>query len=79
MVEVFDLVFEVLADDGVLWLNLGDSYANNSQGSGGSSEKQERNAGSRYKTDKKDIDLKPKNILGMPWRVAFAQIGRAHV
>ena len=29
MVEVFDLVFEVLADDGVLWLNLGDSYDNN--------------------------------------------------
>lgn len=44
MVEVFELVRELLADDGVLWLNLGDSYSG----------------------------AKPKDLLGIPWRVAFA-------
>lgn len=42
LVEVFALVRELLADDGVLWLNLGDSYA------------------------------PKKQLLGIPWRVAFA-------
>jgi DNA modification methylase len=49
MVEVFRGVRRVLADDGTLWLNLGDSYA----------------AGA-------SPGLKPKDLVGIPWLVAFA-------
>lgn len=72
LVEVFREVRRVLRGDGTLWLNLGDSYVSNSKGSGGPSEKQSRNAGSRYETRKFSDDVPEKNLLGMPWRVAFA-------
>ena len=49
IVAVFREVRRVLADDGVLWLNLGDSHATNVLGG-----------------------AKPKDMLGIPWRVAFA-------
>ena len=82
MVEVFRLVRELLADDGSLWLNLGDSYATS-----GSSDAQSNSAASPGKScdafrDSRYINqkqartavsgLKPKDLLGMPWRVAFA-------
>ena len=72
MVEVFGLVREMLADDGVLWLNLGDSYASDTKGSGGPSAKQESNAGSWYAPRKLNHGLKSKDLCGIPWRVAFA-------
>jgi DNA modification methylase len=76
MVDVFRLVRDVLADDGTLWLNLGDSY----------------NAGTNAprKPTRSDVDhgawqeaevlhhranvttLKPKDMMGQPWRAAFA-------
>ena len=40
MVEVFREVRRVLKDDGTCWLNLGDSYASDTKGSGGPSDKQ---------------------------------------
>jgi DNA modification methylase len=74
LVEVFCQVRRVLRDDGTLWLNLGDSYFSDSKGSGGSNEKQDRNAGSQYATRKfkRTNGLKPKDLIGIPWRVAFA-------
>lgn len=72
MVEVFREVRRVLADDGTCWVNLGDSYASDSKGSGGASNKQDSNKGSRYETKKLDHGVKAKDLCGIPWRVAFA-------
>jgi DNA modification methylase len=79
MVEVFREVRRVLRDDGTLWLNLGDSYA----GSNGNGWKQTiastnaSNAGGdnedfRARIGRDDGYLKPKDLVGIPWRVALA-------
>lgn len=72
MVDVFREVKRVLRDDGTLWLNLGDSYA----GSGGAGNQfgQLNNGLSKYKQSSMPsaIGLKPKDLIGIPWRVAFA-------
>lgn len=81
LVEVFDGVRELLADDGVLWLNLGDSYA--TQGGRGEAHMEELGRPSEgAKTEgrwrgatsgtKMPQGMKPKDLLGIPWRVAFA-------
>lgn len=77
LVEVFDGVRELLANDGVLWLNLGDSY--NAAGRDGHGTrtgcKQGTNRASATKADncRPSVDwLKPKDLIGIPWRVAFA-------
>jgi len=74
IVDVFREVWEVLRDDGTVWLNLGDSYAANTKGSGGMNSKQPTNAGSFYSAsfDLRAANLKPKDLIGIPWRVAFA-------
>jgi DNA modification methylase len=74
LVRVFAEVRRVLRDDGTVWLNLGDSYASTTKGSGGPSAKQDSNAGSRYSPRQVDLPdgLKPKDLVGIPWRVAFA-------
>jgi DNA modification methylase len=77
MVDVFDLARELLADDGTLWLNLGDSYAANrgyqvpSTLMNGDATNQAQ-AGSGRGMKASDIGLKPKDLCGVPWRVAFA-------
>lgn len=77
MVEVFGLVRELLADDGVLWLNLGDSY--NAAGRTGHGTRQGFKQGTnRASAEKADNcrpsveNVKPKDLIGIPWRVAFA-------
>lgn len=77
MVEVFGLVRELLADDGVLWLNLGDSY--NAAGRTGHGTRQGFKQGTNRASDtgadncRPSVDsLKPKDLIGIPWRVAFA-------
>lgn len=77
LVEVFEGVRELLADDGVLWLNLGDSYAGGGGGNYSKSEKQtshgEHITNVRNKPDwLAGAGLKPKDLVGAPWRVAFA-------
>lgn len=74
MVEVFRLVRKVLADDGVLWLNLGDSYANDAKwgGSTGGKHVQALHGDSGIGRGKKATGMRPKNLLGVPWRVALA-------
>lgn len=74
MVEVFREVRRVLRDDGTLWLNLGDSYAMSTKGSSGRGEKQVTNKGTLLEDRSWAIPqgLKPKDLVGIPWRVAFA-------
>ena len=72
MVEVFAEVRRVLRDDGTLWLNMGDSYARDNKGIGGAEEKQDSNIGSRHRPPPQASGLKPKDLCGIPWRVAFA-------
>ena len=88
LVAVFREVHRALADDGTLWVNLGDSYA---AARGGTTPPAETLAGgqngwmpdgSRVNRDRKDgynptrdaatIGLKHKDLIGIPWRVAFA-------
>ena len=76
MVEVFRCVWDVLEDDGTLWLNIGDSYARQ----GGRESDQPRHWDGREKTSgsmhntrmAQDIGLKPKDLIGIPWMLAFA-------
>ena len=68
-------VWRVLRDDGSFWLNLGDAYAASSGQHGkrglGNSEKQNSNVASQVGINL-DYDLPAKNLMGQPWRVAFA-------
>ncbi len=73
MVEVFREVKRVLRDDGTLWLNIGDCYAATHKGTRGMSSIQPTNAGSRFHNSTFQLDgLKPKDLVGIPWRLAFA-------
>jgi len=73
---LFAEVRRVLADDGTLWLNLGDSYASSTKGSGGATEytpeNGDRNSRARFEPRKFAMGIPTKNLLGIPWRVAFA-------
>ena len=72
LVAVFAEVRRVLADDGVLWLNLGDSYASNpASGGAGRQEGGQHQRTPRGQYRRPD-GLKPKDLVGIPWRVAFA-------
>ena len=78
LVEVFREVRRVLRDDGTVWLNLGDSY--NGSGKAGNNPEY----ASRHTAFGKPMEagyhgkpvrikgLKPKDLIGVPWRVAFA-------
>ncbi len=72
MVEVFRCVWDVLSDDGTLWLNIGDSY--NGSGATGGQGKQHTNAGSVGRPDARGgyVGLKQKDLIGIPWMLAFA-------
>ncbi len=74
MVAVFREVRRVLNDDGTLWLNLGDSYNAGRNGGHAGGKKQaslERHNGIE-RSGANVPDLKPKDLIGIPWRVAFA-------
>lgn len=78
MVEVFRCVWDVLNDDGTLWLNIGDSYYNYRPGKGQTLPKQ------TVATTNQDLPktcarrgnkldgLKEKDLIGIPWMLAFA-------
>jgi DNA modification methylase len=73
LVAVFREVRRVLRDDGTLWLNLGDSYARAPE-KGGTGTPNGRNKPEMGYTGAKPLPsgLKPKDLVGIPWRVAFA-------
>ena len=75
MVKVFQEVRRVLRDDGTLWLNLGDSYAGGGRGGNPADsphQKQKTNAGSKVSPSPIPGNLKSKDLVGIPWMVAFA-------
>lgn len=89
LVEVFDLCRELLAEDGTLWLNMGDSYCG---GRRNSYDNTSPNKGNRAtagisrpitasrrrddapipRSDMRIAGLKSKDLVGQPWRLAFA-------
>lgn len=72
LVSVFREVKRVLRKDGVLWLNIGDSY---SGGKGGSQGKNGQRADRKFSASvppKRGNGLKPKDLVGIPWMLAFA-------
>jgi hypothetical protein len=75
MVAVFSEVRRVLRDDGVVWLNMGDSYAATRPGArdNGRWPKQNRND-HRPPIDRRFLGapIKAKDLIGQPWRLAFA-------
>ncbi|WP_430434273.1 DNA-methyltransferase [Methyloversatilis sp.] len=87
LVEVFDLCRQLLTDDGTLWLNMGDSYASSwgaqsrehagkhapnvsaiSANQVKAAQLRSTGTGSLSRTP----GLKPKDLIGQPWRLAFA-------
>lgn len=74
LVEVFREVRRVLKKEGTCWVNMGDSYAATTKGSGVLASKQPSNAGSFYdaRFNLSKCGLKPKDLVGQPWRLAFA-------
>ncbi len=75
MVEVFQEVKRVLRKDGTCWVNMGDAYAGGGRGGNPAESKhrkQAANVGSLINPSKIPANLKPKDMIGMPWRIAFA-------
>jgi DNA modification methylase len=86
MVAVFREVRRVLRDDGTAWINLGDSYSSSTKGDNRTREEKLSSSGLNLHRDlsmaQSQIDisgtrrvetgLKPKDLVGIPWRVAFA-------
>jgi DNA modification methylase len=77
IVAVMREVWRVLKDDGTLWLNLGDSYAGSNQTGGTkgiNGALRPNSAYAKHHDHSRDIPdgLKPKDLVGIPWRVAFA-------
>jgi len=75
MVAVFAEVRRVLRDDGTLWLNLGDSYSSQAgqrKPTDHAGIKQQSNVASTNAPSRCVESLGPKQLVGIPWRVAFA-------
>lgn len=73
LVEVFRGVKRVMRDDGTLWVNIGDTYNSASGTPGGAS--QRRNKGTFGEVHSRVVrtgGLKPKDLIGIPWMLAFA-------
>lgn len=71
LVEVFEEVRRVLRPDGTCWVNMGDSYA----GTNDRKANVREDGGLSFRSDGKGlrpIGWKPKDMMGMPWRLAFA-------
>ena len=78
LVQIFREVRRALSDDGTLWVNMGDSYSQS--GGSGSKEYQKGhvqfgkviNKGTAQNPRKAPPGLKPKDLIGVPWMLAFA-------
>lgn len=71
MTEVFMEVYRVLKDDGTLWLNIGDSYNGNKNGNT-ENIKHKKVSDSNNFTKKLWDGAKPKDLIGIPWMLAFS-------
>ena len=83
MVVIFRELKRILSGDGTLWLNLGDSYGSGRgdtysgfneryNGTGGAGSKQNMTLSDKIRSHERTTNLRPKNLVGIPWRVAFA-------
>jgi len=85
LVKLFREIRRVLKDDGTVWLNLGDSYAGSGKNRNADGSSNEKGiAGTKQGTSQgtilgdlrpvkaHEIGLKPKDLIGIPWMVAFA-------
>jgi len=80
LVNVFAEVHRVLRDDGTFWLNIGDSYNSNQAGKNSGGFQGKRKLEDRYGEKErlpgtgksKTTELKSKELMGVPWRLAFA-------
>jgi len=88
MVEVFRCVRDVLADDGTLWVNIGDSYFSTTKGTGGTAksglnakrtddgalhpDRKSQPTNQGYKLSSGETGCKTKDLIGIPWMLAFA-------
>lgn len=74
IVDVFHRLWRVLRNDGTVWLNLGDSYANDTKWGGSTSwlQSAELQGETGIGRTKRTTGLKAKDMMGIPWRIAFA-------
>ena len=72
LVAVFREVRRVLRDDGLLWVNIGDSYSASGKGGGGSGRTEERGKGVLGNKVKEMPGYPSGSLLGIPWRLAEA-------
>ncbi|WGT40111.1 site-specific DNA-methyltransferase [Lysinibacillus sp. 1 U-2021] len=77
LVDVFREIKRILKDDGTVWVNLGDAYAGSGKGAWAEKDKQKHVYVPDTKSHLTNINnvptgLKPKDLIGLPWRVAFA-------
>jgi DNA modification methylase len=75
LVSVFMEVYRVLKPTGTLWLNIGDSYNGSGKNNGNTCKmnwKQRTNAASHATKPTMIKNLKPKDLIGIPWMIAFA-------
>ena len=78
LVEVFAEVYRVLKPDGTLWVNISDSYAGGGKGIGLKEEENEKGRpiygkeNQVFQMPKKWEGIKPKDMIGIPWMLAFA-------
>lgn len=72
LVEVFREVKRVLRDDGILWVNIGDSYSGSGKGPKGKISRDCQNMNKIGKGGNIPTGTKPKDLIGIPWMLAFA-------
>ena len=74
LVKVFREVRRVLADDGTLWVNIGDSYANDTKWGGQTTGKHAKGllGSTGIGRGRTSTGLASKNLIGVPWKLAFA-------
>jgi site-specific DNA-methyltransferase (adenine-specific)/site-specific DNA-methyltransferase (cytosine-N4-specific) len=70
IVDVFREVYRTLSDDGTLWLNIGDSYTSGDR-TWRAPDKKNRARAMTYRPPTPP-GLKPKDLIGIPWKIAFA-------
>lgn len=72
LVEVFREVKRVLCDDGILWVNIGDSYSGSGKGPKGKISRDCQDMDKIGKGGNIPMGTKPKDLMGIPWMLAFA-------
>lgn len=70
LTDIFSEIYRILTPDGTLWLNIGDSYTSGNR-TWRDTDKKNPARGMAYRPPTPE-GLKPKDLIGVPWRIAFA-------